>query len=224
MAIKRSSQPEEIGKPAPGWYWNYTSMALLLVAFFVAMIASRVITKREEQLRIQQQLKAIQEKIVKQTAGRKNLEKGVGAGVEKTSPTITGDMISVEIDPTRGVILRLKESVLFEVGKAELREEAKNVLDMLYEDVFKDLPNNILIEGHTDNVPIHTPQFPSNWELSTARATSVARYLIEQKGFPPRRLAAMGCGEFRPIADNGTEEGRAKNRRVEFIIRPTVRM
>jgi len=218
MHAKRSSQLEGIGKPAPGWYWNYTSMALLLVAFFVAMIASRVIAKREEQLRLQQQLKAIQEKIMKQASWRKELE--ATAGIEKASFTVTSDMISVEIVPARGVILRLKESVLFETGKAELREEAKNVLDVLYEEVFKELPNNILIEGHTDNVPIRTAQFPSNWELSTARATSVARYLIEQKGFPPRRLAAMGCGEYRPIADNSTDEGRAKNRRVEFIIRP----
>jgi chemotaxis protein MotB len=79
-------------------------------------------------------------------------------------------------------------------------------------------PNFIRIEGHTDNVPINTPRFPSNWELSVARATSVVQYLISRHNFPPERLSATGYGEYRPKASNATAEGRQKNRRVDFVI------
>ena len=74
------------------------------------------------------------------------------------------------------------------------------------------------VEGHTDNLPINTPRFPSNWELSTARATSVIRYLIEEENLDPERLSAAGYGEYRPIDANDTPEGRARNRRVDLVI------
>ena len=80
----------------------------------------------------------------------------------------------------------------------------------------------VQIEGHSDGVPIHTAQFPSNWELSTARATELTRLLIEKYGIPPARLSAAGYAEYHPIADNATEEGRTLNRRVDIILRAPV--
>jgi chemotaxis protein MotB len=80
------------------------------------------------------------------------------------------------------------------------------------------LENEILIQGHTDNVPINTPLFPSNWELSTKRATNVVVYLIESLNLDPSKLTATGNGEYRPIGDNNTAEGRQKNRRIEIMI------
>jgi chemotaxis protein MotB len=80
------------------------------------------------------------------------------------------------------------------------------------------IPNHIRIEGHTDSVPICTARFPSNWELSTARATSIVHYLLTTHRFEPTRLSAAGYGEFRPIASNNSSEGRSQNRRVDIVI------
>jgi len=117
------------------------------------------------------------------------------------------------------LVISLKEKILFETGKADLPPEAKAVLDKLHP-VFLQIPNQIIVEGHTDNVPIKTMQFPSNWELSTARSTQVIRYLIEEKNFPKERISATGYGEYHPVVSNDTPEGRAENRRVDFVIRP----
>lgn len=117
----------------------------------------------------------------------------------------------------RGVVLRFSDRLFFDLGSAELKEESKAVLNEVAK-VLKDLPNHIRIEGHTDNLPINNVRFPSNWELSTARATTVIRYLIEELGFAPDRLSAAGYGEYRPVADNSTAEGRAKNRRVDIVV------
>ncbi|MGC2502361.1 MAG: OmpA family protein, partial [Silvibacterium sp.] len=86
----------------------------------------------------------------------------------------------------------------------------------------KPSPYDIRIEGHTDNVPIHTGQFDSNWELSTARATRLTRLFIEQHGFRPARLSASGYAEFHPVASNATAEGRSENRRVDIIVLPHI--
>jgi chemotaxis protein MotB len=82
----------------------------------------------------------------------------------------------------------------------------------------RDLPNQIRIEGHTDNRPISTVRYPSNWELSSARATSVVRYLIDVEKFSPDKLSALGFGEFRPIAPNDSDINRAKNRRIDIVV------
>lgn len=119
----------------------------------------------------------------------------------------------------RGLVIRMKDSVLFDSGQAELKPAARAVLNDVAEALRK-LPNHVRIEGHTDNRPIRTSAFPSNWELSTSRATNVIRYLIEQCGLSAKRLSAAGYGEFRPVADNGTDAGRAKNRRVDLVLLP----
>ncbi|MDR1560313.1 MAG: OmpA family protein, partial [Clostridiales bacterium] len=74
------------------------------------------------------------------------------------------------------------------------------------------------VEGHTDNIPISTAQFASNWELSAARATTVVRLLVDMAGIPPEKMSAVGYGEYKPVADNSTAEGRGKNRRVDIIL------
>jgi chemotaxis protein MotB len=110
----------------------------------------------------------------------------------------------------------IQASVLFPSGSASLQSQAVEILARLAS-VLKDAPNPIHVEGYTDNVPIETDQFPSNWELSAARAASVVRLFQEQK-LDPARLAAVGYAEFHPVADNKTEEGRARNRRISLVI------
>ncbi len=111
----------------------------------------------------------------------------------------------------------IKSRLLFESGRARLGRHAKRVLGDLAR-ILKSVPNPILVEGHTDDRPIHTREFPSNWELSAARAARVVR-LFTRLGVDPKRLAAVGYGPNHPIADNHTEAGRRQNRRVTLVIR-----
>jgi chemotaxis protein MotB len=117
----------------------------------------------------------------------------------------------------RGLVIRISESAFFDLGSADLKPQAMNVLDVL-SGLLTEIPNNIRIEGHTDNLPIKTDKYPSNWELSVNRSTACVRYLIENHEFPPDKISALGYGEYRPIASNDSVEGRAKNRRVDIVV------
>jgi chemotaxis protein MotB len=121
----------------------------------------------------------------------------------------------------RGIVLSLKESILFAPGEATLSTTARQTLDTLADQltaILGQAPGPIRIEGHTDATPIATDRYPSNWELSTARATNIVRYLVESRHFPPDRLSAAGYGEFRPLENNSSIEGKRKNRRVDIVI------
>jgi chemotaxis protein MotB len=122
----------------------------------------------------------------------------------------------------RGLVLHLPEFLFFTTGEAQIRPEADPLLNRLA-DILQKIPNHVVIEGHTDNVPINTPQFPSNWELSVHRATSLVRYLVEKHHLDPARFAAAGYGEYAPLAGNGDEAGRSMNRRVDIVIKPLLR-
>ncbi len=123
---------------------------------------------------------------------------------------------------TRGLVVHLPEFLFFPSGDAALQPEVKPLLDKLAA-VLQKIPNHVVIEGHTDNLPIHTPQFPTNWELSTFRATTLVRYFIEHYHLAPARFTAAGYGEFAPLASNQDESGRRLNRRVDLIIQPLAR-
>ena len=132
-----------------------------------------------------------------------------------------GHKISVLSDE-RGTVIRVMDKAFFDTGKADLKDTARTAL-MKIAPILKTSHNQIMIEGHTDNVPINTAEFTSNWELSVRRATEVVRYLIETYGFPPGRISASGYAEYRPVAPNDTGENRALNRRIEIILlRPSM--
>ncbi len=118
--------------------------------------------------------------------------------------------------------VNLVEQVLFDSGSSEIKKEGKKVLDRVAIILKAVTDKQIRIEGHTDNVRLSQrirTKFASNWELATARATTVARYL-QLRGIDPRMLAATGYSSYRPVASNDTEEGRAKNRRIEIVLTP----
>ncbi len=219
------------------WMTTYSDMVTLLLAFFVLLFSfstidtvefERVIMSLQEALgllqggrtvtsaeplmdvgdsRHREQIEAIQRRQLleaKIRLQRKLTESGVDEGV------------SFEMTE-RGLIMHFTDQVLFESGRAQLRPEALTMLDLL-SPTLEDLPNQIRVEGHTDDVPISTLQFPSNWELSTVRATSVLRYLLEIGEFSPQKMSAAGYGEHRPRATNETDEGRAMNRRVDVVL------
>lgn len=128
--------------------------------------------------------------------------------------------LEVEISVTtdlRGIIIDINERVLFDSGKAILKDSSKEVLGKVYELIIQ-FDNELVIEGHTDNNPINTKEFPSNWELSVIRAVNVLRYFTEEKDINPIRIFAAGYGEFRPIDSNDTTIGKSYNRRVNILI------
>lgn len=121
----------------------------------------------------------------------------------------------------RGLVITFVAEVLFDSGKAELRESSLEKLDKVAE-VLKTTVRDLAvgIDGHTDNIPIKYSGWKSNWELSSARALSVLHYMTQTHNISPQRLSATGYGEYRPMAPNTTSEGRQKNRRVEIVIIP----
>jgi chemotaxis protein MotB len=143
--------------------------------------------------------------------GRRALLVKLRAALEHSA--LEGDG-TVEVQE-RGVALRLSGDAVFDSASTALQPGASDVLDRLAE-IAMSAPGDIEIEGHTDDVPIHNAHFPSNWELSAARAGSAVRYLTTH-GVPPQRVKAIGYGETRALVPNDSEENRAKNRRVEFL-------
>ena len=117
----------------------------------------------------------------------------------------------------RGLIITLGEGGFFDSGSDELKPEGRVLLDAIATGL-AGTDNHIRVEGHTDNVPIRNSHFPSNWELSTSRATKIVAYLITGFGFPPNRMSAEGYSEYRPIATNDTDDGRARNRRIDIVV------
>lgn len=120
---------------------------------------------------------------------------------------------------SRGVVMTLSDKLLFPSADANLSASAKPLLDKIGQ-IIDSVQVPVDIEGHTDNVPIQTAAYPSNWELSTARAVNVLRFLIEQHAIAAQKLSAVGFASYRPAASNATARGRAKNRRVEIIFKP----
>lgn len=114
-----------------------------------------------------------------------------------------------------GLVVSLREAGFFASGSAEIRSESVQMLTA----IAAALPNQIMrVEGHTDNIPIHTAQFATNWELSTARAATITRLILAQHTADPTQISAAGYAEFRPIATNDTEQGRTQNRRVDIVL------
>ena len=129
---------------------------------------------------------------------------------------IQGGRVELISDP-RGLVVSLPEGATFGVASADVTAEAQQVIQQVAGTV-KPLGNRIRVEGHTDNVPIRTARYQSNWELSTARASAVVMFLVGAGTIEPERLSAAGYGEFHPRADNSTAAGRSRNRRVDVVI------
>lgn len=129
---------------------------------------------------------------------------------------ITLDRVRMHRD-ARGLILSLPEGAAFAVARAEVSGEARQMIDRIAAAVAP-TPNAIRVEGHTDDIPIRTSRYTSNWELSTARASAVVEYLVRVSGLAPERLSAAGYGEFHPRVPNDTPENRASNRRIDIVI------
>ena len=121
------------------------------------------------------------------------------------------------IQNERGITVSILDDILFASGKADLTDGSKSVLNKLAT-VIRTIPNDLRIEGHTDNIPISSNVYKSNWHLSVARATNTAYYLMNEERIPQGRVSIVGYSEYKPVAPNDSPEGRAQNRRVDIVI------
>ncbi|MCM2266439.1 MAG: OmpA family protein [Elusimicrobiales bacterium] len=194
MIPEDDSRVAAIGHPAPPWMVNYADLMTELVCFFVILYALSAALNKDMQ-KAQEQIQEM-------------IKEGKMAG-----------QVQMDKEGMRITLEEQSQVAFFESGRAELTDQMKSQLDKISPVLLKLAEkHDIIVEGHTDNVPIATKQFASNWELSTARATSVVKSLLGES-FPPKHLAAVGYGEYHPIVPNDNELNRKKNRRVVFFIK-----
>jgi chemotaxis protein MotB len=153
---------------------------------------------------------------------KEDLESVQAQLTQKLSNQVATHTVSIQMGRD-GLIISLREAGFFDSGSATPKPASLPILH----DIAQSLactPYDVRIEGHTDNRPMHSAQFDSNWELSSARATHIARVFVDNNTFPATRLSAAGYAEFHPVASNDTEEGRAKNRRIDLVVLPRTQL
>lgn len=237
MLRRRYGDEDERGTSSPHWMVTYSDMVTLLLCFFVLLFSFSSINLEKFRM-IMSSLRGSLGVLsggetVSQVKGINNAPMDIDTFLEKAR--LEMEMLSALYDQMqdmfaeaglegqielhleeRGLVVRFADNVLFDVGQAHITSAGREALSKLAV-ILRRVDNQIRVEGHTDNWPIHNERFPSNWELSTARATNVLRLLITL-GISPERLSAAGYGEYRPIDTNDTAAGRQRNRRVDIVI------
>jgi len=226
--VKKGEKHAEQHDNEERWLLTYADLITLLLGLFVILYAMSKIDAgkyaelvsamggvfgKEKQGVLQGQMGMMQSVVPQLQNERQQIEKEIrealGSGIKK-------QLVSVSQNE-RGITIHIMEELLFNSGSAEFKASSLLVLDSLAS-VLKKIPNDIRIEGHTDNVPISSAQFPSNWHLSVARAVNAGYYLIEKHGLDPEKVSVVGYSEYRPLVPNTSEENRARNRRVDIVI------
>jgi chemotaxis protein MotB len=213
-----------------GWVMTYGDMMSLLLTFFVLIVSFSSM----QETKFKQAAASLADAFGVMTSAESVIEFNTPI-VPNHSPQKDAEVLyevrtiekllleeglqdQVEVNVTEeGVLFRINAPFMFTSGGADLKNEPKTVLDKLAS-FFNKFPYQVRVQGHTDTIPINSAKYPSNWELSAARAVSVARY-FQEKGMPPEKIEATGFGEHRPVGDNATAEGRSKNRRVEIFLK-----
>lgn len=234
MARRRSSGGGGGGHDAAGmmrWLLTYADLITLLMVFFVVMYAmSKADVAKFNALRsslasalnsdgssiFQEQGTQPVNQVIAKDGSTKETEE-FQEMIRKIQATVKDPKSVNFIVDERGLTIRYLDSTLFDLGQANLRPASFPLLDAVG-GALKNSGKYIRIEGYTDDLPINTPQFPSNWELSAARSIAVTRYLIDRHGLNPWYLASLGYGEYHPLYPNVSEENRSKNRRVDIVI------
>ncbi|MBI3803023.1 MAG: OmpA family protein [Nitrospirae bacterium] len=210
------------------WLVSYADFITLLFAFFVVMYSTSSVHEGKYRAVADSINSAFHPIVAFSSSNIRLTTKATGSEMfnvglnlyrkfeEKANKIDPSGRIKV-IREGRGIVIRISESLAFETGQAELLPTFAQALDPIAE-LIAEAPNAIQVEGHTDNIPIRTPYYPSNWELSAARATQIVRYFVEHHAMDPTRFSVAGYAEFRPISTNDTLEGRAKNRRIEIVL------
>jgi len=226
---------------ANDWLVTYSDLVTLLLVFFVLLFSfsqidiikfQRFVTSFQGQGILDSSTSPLEEvspeenrsgqledEALKQELGQGQVD-GLTQTYEMTVQYLKEQGLSDKVEVSyreRGIALDIKERILFDSGKAILKPGARELLDRL-SGLFQRLPNQITVEGHTDNRNINTQQYPTNWELSVDRSVKVVRYLCEERDLDPGKLVAAGFGEFQPVVPNTSPENQALNRRVVLVI------
>jgi len=203
------------------WLVSYADFITLLFAFFVVLFATGQSDKKKVELAVSIQTAFKQMGIFETHAGpaQRQSADAAGSDVEQrieqaAQPEIDRGVMAVRRSAD-GLVISLQEAGFFDSGAAEIHLSALPVLDRIAA-ALPDCP--LRVEGHTDNVPIRTLQFASNWELSSSRASSIARLLLLHSNIHAEQMSVAGYAEFHPAASNATAEGRARNRRVDIVL------
>ncbi|MCP4688550.1 MAG: flagellar motor protein MotB [Desulfobacterales bacterium] len=228
---KKTRSGRGAGPPEGGWEIIYTGFVLILLSFFIMLCSFSSMDEAKITPFVKSFSLAMNvmtggvktdpgEVVIIEPADMVDLEDDLAKVFEDVNELVEKMGLRKQIHvllSDRGLVIKLSNAAVFDVGKADIRAKGSPMLDKIAS-IIGPLPHVIRIEGHTDNVPIRTQKFPSNWELSTARAVSVLRYFMDAHHIPAKRLVAVGFGEFQPRRSNDTPEGRSVNRRVEIIV------
>ena len=235
---KRHKGHEEEGGEA--WLLPYSDLMTLLLAVFIVLFA----VSQVDQAKAKDMSEAFTEQMMTQSYMVSKLnEQETTSAEQSTTQAATStaakseqqqmEALKAELDAKlksenlstavktvidkRGLVVSLSNAIFFDPGSAEIKtDNEKTFLEIAK--MINVMNNFIRIEGHTDNVPMNSAEYPSNWDLSVARAANVVRLITTKTNISPEKLMAVGYGEYRPVADNSTEEGRAKNRRIDIIV------
>lgn len=231
---RRSAEPEKAANHER-WLLTYADLITLLMIFFVLMYTiSNVNSKKFAELSASMSKALLGQnsgEFLGEAAGKMPIKESMSSKVKIEAQNMMKAQHQIEklikekgltgkvevSQESRGLVISLKEALLFRSGSAVITPQAKAIVFKVGE-ILSLMPNQMRIEGHTDNLPIHTAVFPSNWELSTDRATNVVKMLVNEVGMKPERFSATGYGEYRPIASNDSELKRARNRRVDIVV------
>ncbi len=236
MARSKKKKGGEKALGSPLWMTTYGDMMTLLLCFFILLFSFStidVVKFRDVIIELQGALgvltggpmvlnlgdipaKQITENPSASVQHMEQIEDAIDEKIETEELTAS---IETSLNE-RGLMIRFTDTTLFDIGSAEIKPDAVPILEVIATEL-TDISNYVRIEGHTDPTPINTSQYPSNWELSTARATAIIHYMVENGTIAPDRLSAAGYSFYHPVVPNNTAENRAKNRRVDVIILKT---
>jgi len=208
------------------WLVPYGNMMTILMIFFLSLYGLTYMgqNKLVSNTQYEKNLVAIQKDMIgkedKEAVKRIEEKESEIDAVDNLERYIKEEKLNkfaeVEIDAQQ-VKVRLTNPILFDSGKAEIKVGARKILGEIIK-LAKKIPNHIMVEGHTDNVPIYSGKYKSNWELSAARAFNVIKYFIDEESINPERLSALGAGEYQPLVPNDSDENKARNRRIVINI------
>ena len=226
MSRKRKSKDEGLSS---SWMDTYADTITLLLTFFILLYTFSIVDNEKLKLvgaALRGQVEGVPMTNEKLEDIPEDLTPGIGAKnpydllVEKVTDLLEKNNLSDDVkirEEDAGVILQLGDSILFDTGQAELKTGSYKILDVIGT-LIPQIDNEIMVQGHTDNRPINSSKYPSNWELSSARALAVVKYFINEKGLSANRFSGTGYGEYRPLVENNSAENMGINRRVDILI------